>query len=75
MMWAPSGYQMLFAIFKLHLLSTKCYYIVLSKVKIFRLNIVYWKGVGSWGFYIVGDECFGLCWSCKKHENHFMVNE
>ncbi len=39
------------------------------------MNIVYWGGEVLWGFYIVGDECFELGWSCKKHENHFMVKE
>lgn len=56
-------------------MATECYYIVLSKVEIFRLNILYWEGGGLWGSYIVGDECFELGWTCKKHENHFMVNE
>jgi hypothetical protein len=51
---------MLFAIFKLHLVATKYYYIVLFKVEIFRLNIVYWEGGGSQGSYIVGDECIRL---------------
>ncbi len=71
MIWAPSGHQMLFAIFKLHLVAIECYYIVLFKVEIFRLNIVYGEGGGLWSSYIVGDECFGLGWTCKKHEKSF----